>query len=328
MLEVEPRIRRNLDSALESLKPPPILVTGAPRSGSTWVGNVLALDPTCGYIHEPFNRLCPPGRCRAGFPHGFVYVTAENEERFLAPLRDTLSWTYSAGAELKAMRSARQMARMTRDFAYFEAMRRRRARVILKDPLALFSADWLATRFGARVVVVIRHPAAFVASLRAAGWHRVQFRIFTGQPRLMQDRLALLADQITAASVVMPDAIDAGSLLWNALHIHIAGLREEHPDWIFVRHEDLSIDPEAGFDHLFASLGLDFTPKVRASLDQFTSERGALARLSLFGTRRRTMRSSSANIKYFHSRLTPAEIDRIRDNTEAVSSLFYDDRDW
>ena len=47
------------------LLPPPILVTGAPRSGSTWVGNVLALDKRTGYVHEPFNKWCPPGLCRA-----------------------------------------------------------------------------------------------------------------------------------------------------------------------------------------------------------------------------------------------------------------------
>ena len=43
----------------------PVLVTGSPRSGSTWVGNVLALAPGAGYIHEPFNRRHPPGLCRA-----------------------------------------------------------------------------------------------------------------------------------------------------------------------------------------------------------------------------------------------------------------------
>lgn len=113
-----------------------ILVTGAPRSGSTWVGNILSLDRRSAYIHEPFNKDCPDGRCRARFAHAFTYVTAANEEPYLAALRDTLAWRYSLGAEMKALRTPRQLARMARDFGYFEIKRRAGARVILKDPLA------------------------------------------------------------------------------------------------------------------------------------------------------------------------------------------------
>ena len=31
----------------------PILVTGSHRSGSTWVGKMLATSPSVNYIHEP-----------------------------------------------------------------------------------------------------------------------------------------------------------------------------------------------------------------------------------------------------------------------------------
>src|SRR5690606_21198944 len=33
-----------------------ILVTGSPRSGTTWVGRMLATDPRLTYFHEPFNN--------------------------------------------------------------------------------------------------------------------------------------------------------------------------------------------------------------------------------------------------------------------------------
>ena len=116
-------------------------------------------------------------------------------------------------------------------------MRQRGARVILKDPLAIFSADWLAARFGARVVVIIRHPAAFVASMRAAGFV-LNFRAFQNQPRLIEDRLAPFAAEIAAAGQGPQAGIGADTLLWKLLHHHIALLMAEHPDWIFVRHED------------------------------------------------------------------------------------------
>lgn len=307
----------------------PILVTGAPRSGSTWVGNILALDRATAYVHEPFNKTCSPGCCRAGFPEVFTYVTQENEALYHAALRDTIDWKYSLGAELGTLRNARGLARMTRDFAYFELARRQRARIILKDPLALFSADWLARRFGARPVVVIRHPAAFVASLRAAGWSRVHFDIFGNQPALMRDRLAPFAAEIAAATAKMPDAIDAGTLLWNILYHHVTLLRDEHPDWIFARHEDLSREPVAEYRALFDRLDLDFSDEVRRSLEGYTSaEGGALSKFSLFGARRRTVRNSRENIFAFRKRLSPEEIDRIRAATAPISDRFYGPEDW
>lgn len=306
----------------------PILVTGAPRSGSTWLGNIIALAPGAGYVDEPFHRDCPAGRCAAGFPDYFTYVTRATEAPYVAALRDTLQWKYNLAAELRTLRSSRQAARMARDFAYFSAMRLRGARCVLKDPIAVFSAAWLADRFGAQVLVNIRHPAAFVASLRAAGWGRVHFETFGNQPALMTERLASFADQIAAATRRMPDPIAGGSLLWNIIHAHIHRLREEHPDWIFVRHEDLSREPVEGFHAAYERLGLDFTGNVRRNLERYTSGAGALAKISIFGTRRRTVRNSRDNIFAFRKRLTPEEIARVRTLTAPVAAHFYTDADW
>ena len=293
---------------------------------------MLSLAPNVGFVHEPFNQHCSLGLCRAGFPHSFVHVTEANEARYLAPMRDTLAWRFSPGAELRAIptrarpRPPRALARLLRDYAYFEQMRRRGARMIVKDPIALFSADWLARRFGAKVVVLIRHPAGFVASMQAAGFV-MNFQAFRRQPSLMEGRLAPFADEIRAAAEPSP-SLEANTLLWRILHHHIALLADEHPDWIFVRHEDLSRDPLGGFPPLFARLGLPYTPAVADGLAQFTSDQPALGRFSIFGTKRRTMRSSAASIHAFRSRLAPDEIASIRRLAAPLSERFYDASDW
>lgn len=305
---------------------PPILVTGAPRSGTTWLGNVLTLAPGTGNVHEPFNRDYPhPGICRAGLTH-FLYLTEADDARYLAPLGDTLSWRYSVRAQLRATRSPKALARFARDYAYFQKMRRQRAQTILKDPLALFAAEWIGQRFGARTVVTIRHPAGFVASMRAAKYI-MNFSAFQRQPRLMAERLAPFAAEIAAAAPHPSPSIEANALLWRILHHHIDRLRTEHPDWIFVRHEDLSHDPAAEFPAIFARLGLDFTPEVAAGLAQFTAG-GLRGRLSIFGNRRRTVRSSQASVETFRKRLSAAEIARIRELTDPLWRRFYDESDW
>lgn len=312
---------------------PPILVTGAPRSGSTWLGNVLSLAPNVGFVHEPFNQHCSQGLCRADFPHSFVHVTEANEALYLEPMRDTLAWRFSPGAELRAIpgrtdpQPPRAIARLVRDYAYFEQMRRKGARMVIKDPIALFSADWIARRFGAKVVVIVRHPAGFVASMRAAGFV-MNFEAFCRQPSLMEGRLAPFADEIRAAAPTLSPSIEANTLLWRILHHHVALLQQEHPDWVFVRHEDLSRDPVAAFPPLFERLGLPFTADVEAGLAQFTSDQPAIGRFSLFGTRRRTMRSSEASVHAYRSRLSPEEIAAIQRLAAPLWEHFYDASDW
>ena len=44
-------------------------------------------------------------------------------------------------------------------------------------------------------------------------------------------------------------------MLYNA----VDGIRDRHPDWAFVRHEDASAEPVATFERLYAQL-VDFTP--------------------------------------------------------------------
>jgi hypothetical protein len=43
----------------------PILVTGAHRTGTTWVGKMLAASPQVAYISEPLNVWHRPGVLRA-----------------------------------------------------------------------------------------------------------------------------------------------------------------------------------------------------------------------------------------------------------------------
>ncbi len=62
----------------------PILITGSHRSGSTWVGKIIAEAPSVIYIHEPFNVDFPPGAgvCNVKFEYWFTHITRENETGF------------------------------------------------------------------------------------------------------------------------------------------------------------------------------------------------------------------------------------------------------
>jgi Sulfotransferase family len=301
---------------------PPILVTGSHRSGSTWVGTMLASAPDVGYVHEPFSRLHRPGVCSARFETWFPYMCPENEAPYVAPIRDMLSFRYGTGAELRALRTPRDAARMVRDRAHFAAWRWRGVRALLKDPIAVFSAEWLADRFDVQVLALIRHPAAFASSLKRLEW-RHPFGDFLAQPLLMRDVLGPFEDEIRDYADREHSPLDQAILLWKLVHHRIAEYRSRRPDFLFARHEDLSNDPVTEFAAVFERLALPFDARSRAAITRSTDPSNPIEAEP--GELRRDSRSGVWN---WATRLTPEEIRVVRKRTEPIARLFYDDHDW
>ena len=114
------------------------------------------------------------------------------------------------------------------------------------------------------VVVLIRHPAAFAASLKRLGWKH-SFATFIqdgGVPEVVRPYEAEIREQAERPGETMAQA----ALLWRLLYNAVYGYRDRHPDWAFVRHEDASAEPVATFERLYAQLGLDFTPAAREAI--------------------------------------------------------------
>ena len=57
----------------------PILVTGGHRTGTTWVGKMLAASGEAAYISEPLNVLHRPGVMSTPVRHWYTYICPENE---------------------------------------------------------------------------------------------------------------------------------------------------------------------------------------------------------------------------------------------------------
>ncbi len=293
---------------------PPILVTGSHRSGTTWVGRMLALDPGIEYIHEPFNLDARKPAMRVKPAHWFEYVCPENEADLLAPVSELLRGEYP-----------RQRGGFVRGLERRLERRLRPPRPLLKDPIALFASEWLADRFGCQVLVMVRHPAAFASSLKKLDW-RFDFRNWTEQPLLLRDVAAPYADEIRDFAARERDIIDQAVLLWNVLHHVIAGYRERRLDWTFLRHEDLSEAPVDHFRKLYETFGLRWSDVIASQVAAASSE-DAPAEVAV-ADRNLTVRNSREARWTWKRRLTPEEQQRIRDGTRDVAAHFYADEDW
>ena len=305
----------------------PILVTGSHRSGSTWVGSTLAADPSLVYIEEPFNVHNPsPGVCACRFPCPFFRIDdstadlyAPDSARMMAlrfRYRDLLtSAPYPLSTLKRSLRGAQALL----------VGRTRGSVPLLKDPLALFSAEWLAERFGTRVLVLIRHPAAFAASLLRLNW-RFNFVHFTDQKALLEGDLAPLASDLRAAEQTRLPPIREAALLWKCLHVVIRRYMVDHADWTFLRLEDIASDPVLCFRNLAEVFALSRPDLVieRALLTSNASNPTSAppgAVHSLF-------RNSKAASIAWRSRLTSTDRDCLRAEVGELASTFYPGESW
>ena len=140
----------------------------------------------------------------------------------------------------------------------------------MKDPIALFSAEWLADTFDMDVVVLIRHPAAFAASIARLSW-RFDFRNFVTQPSLMEGDLAPFAAEIESAACRRPTLINEAALVWKCIYATVDRYRAERPAWKFVRHEDLLMDPASGFQAICEHTRAPFSAPVAETLRRTSS---------------------------------------------------------
>lgn len=300
-----------------------ILVTGAHRSGTTWVGRMLAANLQTAYISEPLNVLHRRGVYGADVKHWYQYITSENEAEYLPAFRELLSFRYHLFAELGSLRSQKDFMRMGRDLLVFMNGKLRGQRPLLKDPFAVFSTPWFAQQLNCKVVITIRHPGGFASSLKRLNWP-FDFDDLLNQPMLMRDHLE--ADREEMRAIQKDDIVGQSALLWRMIYRSVHATRSLFPDFKIVRHEDLSLDPVAGYASLYETLGLTFDEKVRDTiLNSSSSENPTeLSKKKVHSVKL----DSRANMDNWKKRLTPEEITRIRKLTEDVSHLFYSDNEW
>jgi len=302
----------------------PILVTGMPRSGTTWLAHMLAAAGGLVYVNEPLNPNHPPG----GFPgvlnarveHRFQYICDDNDERFRPAYRDLMRLRYHPLAELRQNHRLADVPRQARHAAMFTAGRLGRRRVLVADPYAVFSIPWFS-RLGFRIVVIVRRPVAAVSSRKRLGW------IF--EPAELRRQSLLVRDVLDPLEIATGPArepreeriIDTGALLWAAIHRSVAASQDSLGDaLVVVRHEDLSREPQAEFARLYDQLGLSFGERSARQIERATT---AATAETPVGDPHAVRLDSRANLENWRHRLTAAEVGRIEELTTPAAERFY-----
>jgi hypothetical protein len=308
----------------------PILVTGAHRSGTTWVGRTLSASPSIGYIEEPFSpalRYYDSGTCNAKIDYWWLYITDDNDYRVYNDIAATLEFKYQLKSQLKRIIENKCGVRtFLKGFTRFLFNRYiYKARPLMKDPIALFSTEWLAKTFNMDVVILIRHPAAFVSSIKRMKWPH-DFSNFLDQQLLLRDYLEPFEQEIRKHMERTNDIVDDAILLWNMFYYFVFKIKKSNQSYLILKHEDLSKNPIEEFRELFIRLNINFTERIEKLIIKYTSPNNP--KEAPDGVMHQLKRNSLANIKNWKHRLSQEEIARVRAGVNDISASFYSDDDW
>lgn len=293
-----------------------ILITGSNRSGSTWVGRVIASNSEVDTIVEPLNlnRIKRFERIELDYWYPKVVESSDPslKKKIKKLIRYYLSSTY--GTVLS------QISESYEGHSLLKSAKKRLRKAskpikMLKDPTAIFSVPWLVAEFGLAPVILIRHPAAYVLSIKDKNWW-FDFKNLLVQPHFFTGDMAHLKDEVVRFNEEKEEKtlVENAALLWKVFYTQVSLYQEKYPNWFYVTHEELSLNPEASFKQMFDYLNLDFNEDVREYLVESTQAKN----------KAEFKRDSVKNTTKWQQKLTDAEKAIIYDITAPISDQYYE----
>lgn len=140
----------------------------------------------------------------------------------------------------------------------------------------------------------------------------------------MEKYLCAFEQEIHEFAKKEKSVIDQAILLWNCIYYTVKTYQQNHSEWLFVRHEDLSNDPLGNFEFIYKEFGLDFTPRVKSGILRSSGPHNPTEQQP----GKEYKRNSKENINNWKKRLSPEEIEIIKIKTNELSSTFYEDHEW
>ncbi len=255
-----------------------ILVAGTARSGTTWLGDLIASQIPCRILFEPFNpNLVPEYR---GFRY-FQYMRpgSENSE-FRAFARMVFT------GEIRNRWVDRQNERIVSEYR------------LIKEIRANLALKWLHDNFPEiPIIFLMRHPCAVVASRMELGWATdSDIQPFLSQPDLMGDYLCDYREFIRNAKTEE----EKHAIIWSISNL--VPLKQFQPGELkIIYYEHLCTQPEI------------VVPAIFTSMDQ----RYDATAMDKINRPSQTSRKTSAvvngkdQISHWKQKLTPLQIDNI-----------------
>ena len=298
-----------------------ILVTGSHRSGTTWVGRTISHNKRILYVDEPFNVDYPNCIMDLKLSKWFTYYPSSRQKERIQNSFDKLFLTSSFYRTIWIAKNSGIDIKTPYHFCEHLLKNSFRAsQILIKDPIALLSAGWLYEKYNLKVICMIRNPLAFVGSLKKLRWD-FDFKNLKEQRELMENCLPSFATQVNMLCGYNGDFIDRACLLWNVLHYIILQYQKRYQSWLFVRYEDIAVNPIIKFQEIYEYLGFRLDNLTRRYIQKYTSDGNPIeARSDDYQPR-----DAKRSLNTWKERLSNHEIDRVKRTTDEIATKFYGD---
>ena len=249
-----------------------IFVTGAPRSGTTFVGKVLSMGLHTDYLHEPFlsatNLPIDYERYKYMEPEDPEYDQYKKTVRMIINYDLNLSSGINPNDAWYVNLIKRIVGGRGPMYLKLAKLNPFHKACVIKDPTACFLTSFLYRRFKFHPVIVARHPVSLVASLKRLGWHPTlsHFR----EQRLLYTKFFSSEDDFLSTEYGKLE-LD-GAAHWRAVYKVLLKQHCEYPErWILVRHEDICSHPISTFRRLYRLLDLPWNKYIEWRIKRLTS---------------------------------------------------------
>jgi len=254
-----------------------ILVTGAPRSGTTAIGQMLALGRTVGTLHEPFNQIVGMREVTRYFevPGSGEFPELRLDECVANLRQPRLSLKKNPFPREQGLRRTLKQIGGGRAMMSYLACRANPflTEIIWKDPFACFAARRLRTVHEIPVVAVARDPFAVAGSFKRMRWSFDLDDIATRHSAL---GTGLVARSLPGWDERSTPAIN-GALLWHIIHDTLLKWCQRSVPILLVNLDDVLTAPVVAYSRLYLALGLSWTPPIESRIARHYGRKTAKA---------------------------------------------------
>jgi len=215
-----------------------VVVTGCPRSGTTWLGEIVSAVPGYRMLYEPLDMNRHPKSRAMGL----------GWRPYIAPGTD---WP-EAEAFLRYVLTGQLLDRSTTVHLSLAQVFMRRAWVI-KSVRASAILKWMTEKFPIRTpILLIRHPCAVVASQMRSGRQIVHL------PLQVNPVFAAAFPRFVEYLGSLKNQEEARAAWWCMHYYPPLSLPKPHP-WVLVTYESMVRQGEAELQRIFNALGIEIS---------------------------------------------------------------------